>query len=37
MYAVAWMEREWVVLWLLALVFVFDRYLADGSIDFAET
>jgi hypothetical protein len=37
MYAVAWMEREWVVLRVLALVFVFDLYLAEGLIDSVET
>ena len=39
MYAVAWMEREWGVLRVLALVFVFafDLYLAEGSIDSVET
>src|ERR1700721_3067904 len=37
MYAVSWMEHEWVVLRVLVLVFVFEIYLAEGLIDSVET
>jgi hypothetical protein len=33
----AWLARKRVVLWVLALVFVFDPYLAEGLIDSVET
>jgi hypothetical protein len=34
-HAAAWMEREWVIPWVLALVFDLD--LAEGSIDSVDT